>query len=41
MALDRGLIDWMAEALAPLGIVTHRRMMGGAALYLDGGTSTG
>ncbi|TCP34047.1 TfoX/Sxy family protein [Sphingomonas sp. BK235] len=36
MALDRGLIDWVAEALAPLGIVTHRRMMGGAALYLDG-----
>ena len=33
--LDRGLIDWVAEALAPLGAVTHRPMMGGAALYLD------
>ncbi|MFK3889735.1 TfoX/Sxy family protein [Sphingomonas sp. NPDC079357] len=36
MALDRGLIDWVAEALAADGSVTHRRMMGGATLYLDG-----
>lgn len=36
MSLDTGLIDWVAEALAPLGTVTHRRMMGGATLYLDG-----
>ncbi|MEH3045733.1 TfoX/Sxy family protein [Sphingomonas adhaesiva] len=36
MALDRGLIDWMAEVLAADGTVTHRRMMGGATLYLDG-----
>ena len=36
MTLDRGLIDWVAEAMAPLGEVTHRRMMGGATLYLDG-----
>lgn len=36
MALDTGLIDWVAEALAPIGTVTHRRMMGGATLYLDG-----
>ncbi|KTT75551.1 TfoX/Sxy family protein [Sphingomonas endophytica] len=36
MALDHGLIDWIAEALAAEGVVTHRRMMGGATLYLDG-----
>ncbi len=36
MTLDRGLIDWMAEALLADGVVTHRRMMGGATLYLDG-----
>jgi DNA transformation protein len=36
MALDQGLIDWIAEALAADGSVSHRRMMGGATLYLDG-----
>ncbi|QNA86212.1 TfoX/Sxy family protein [Sphingomonas sp. So64.6b] len=36
MALDTGLIDWVAEAMAPIGTVTMRRMMGGATLYLDG-----
>jgi DNA transformation protein len=36
MAIDQGLIDWVAEALAPLGTVTRRAMMGGATLYLDG-----
>ncbi len=36
MALDAGLIDWIEEALAPMGRVTMRRMMGGATLYLDG-----
>jgi DNA transformation protein and related proteins len=36
MAFDTGLIDWVAEALAPVGVVTHRRMMGGATLYCDG-----
>lgn len=36
MALDNGLIDWIAEVLAADGNVTHRRMMGGATLYLDG-----
>lgn len=36
MAFDQGLIDWVAEALAPVGAVTMRRMMGAAALYLDG-----
>jgi DNA transformation protein len=33
---DDGLIDWLGEALAPLGSLTHRRMMGGRTLYLDG-----
>ncbi|MBX9797654.1 TfoX/Sxy family protein [Sphingomonas sp.] len=36
MAFDAGLVGWVAEALAPLGDVSHRPMMGGAALYLDG-----
>lgn len=36
MAADPVLIDWVAEALEPIGTVTHRRMMGGATLYLDG-----
>lgn len=36
MAVDAGLLDWIGEALEPLGHVTMRRMMGGATLYLDG-----
>jgi len=36
MALDTALIDWVAEALEPVGTVTFRRMMGGATLYCDG-----
>lgn len=36
MTFDIGLIDWVADALAGDGIVTHRKMMGGATLYLDG-----
>lgn len=36
MVADRALIDWVAEALAPMGAVTHRAMMGGATLYCDG-----
>lgn len=36
MAVDAGLIEWIAEATTPLGTVTKRAMMGGATLYLDG-----
>lgn len=36
MAYDHGLVDWVAEAMAPLGVVTRRAMMGGATLYCDG-----
>ena len=36
MAFDQALVDWVAEAMEPLGSVTMRRMMGGATLYLDG-----
>ncbi|PZU58887.1 MAG: competence protein TfoX [Sphingobium sp.] len=36
MSVDQGLIDWVGEALEPMGRVTMRRMMGGATLYLDG-----
>ncbi len=36
MAFDIGLVEWVTEALEPVGKVTMRRMMGGATLYLDG-----
>jgi DNA transformation protein len=36
MSVDQGLVDWVAEALEPMGTVTMRKMMGGATLYLDG-----
>lgn len=36
MAFDMGLVDCAGEAMAPVGHVTHRRMMGGATLYCDG-----
>ena len=36
MAVDQGLIDWVTEAMEPLGAVTKRAMMGGATLYCDG-----
>lgn len=36
MALDMGLVAWVEEAMAPVGTVTWRRMMGGATLYCDG-----
>ncbi|MEP9402251.1 TfoX/Sxy family protein [Sphingomonas sp. VNH70] len=36
MSADDGLIEWVADGLAPMGTVTFRRMMGGATLYLDG-----
>jgi DNA transformation protein len=36
MAVDEGLIAWVAEATEPLGGLTKRAMMGGATLYLDG-----
>lgn len=36
MAIDEGLIDWVREALEPIGTVTMRKMMGGATLYCDG-----
>jgi len=36
VAADPGLIDWVAEAIEPLGPLTRRAMMGGATLYCDG-----
>ncbi len=36
MSVDTGLIEWVEEAMADIGHVTFRRMMGGATLYLDG-----
>jgi DNA transformation protein and related proteins len=36
MPLDHALIDWITEALEPVGVVTWRNMMGGATLYCDG-----
>lgn len=35
MTFDPGLVEWVEEALEPVGSVTFRRMMGGAVLYLD------
>ena len=36
MSFDEGLYAWVQEALEPLGVVTMRKMMGAATLYLDG-----
>jgi DNA transformation protein and related proteins len=36
MSVDTGLIEWVSEALEPLGSVTKRNMFGGVSLYLDG-----
>ena len=36
MAFDQGLVDWITEALEPVGTVSLRKMMGGAVLYCDG-----
>src|SRR5206468_12087226 len=36
MSFDEGLHAWVEEALAALGPVSLRKMMGGATLYLDG-----
>lgn len=36
MAFDEGLVEWVREALEPMGKVTLRKMMGGATLYCDG-----
>jgi DNA transformation protein len=36
MTVDRGLVDRVAEMVAPLGEPSSRRMMGGVTLYCDG-----
>jgi DNA transformation protein len=36
MAFDAGIVEWVTEALEPIGAVTMRRMMGAATLYCDG-----
>lgn len=36
MSIDEGLVEWVRDALEPVGPVTMRKMMGGATLYLDG-----
>lgn len=36
MAIDRALLEWVAEAMAPVGTISSRAMMGGATLYCDG-----
>lgn len=36
MAVDEGLYAWVQEAMESLGVVSMRRMMGGATLYLEG-----
>ena len=34
--IDQGLVDWITEALEPVGRITMRKMMGAATLYCDG-----
>ena len=36
MAVDAGLVAWIEQAMAMLGVVTARAMMGGRTLYCDG-----
>lgn len=36
MAYDANLVAWAEEALAPVGTVSMRKMMGACVLYLDG-----
>jgi DNA transformation protein len=36
MAIDQGLVNWVAEAMAPAGEVSARKMFGGAGLYCGG-----
>jgi DNA transformation protein and related proteins len=36
MAADQALIDWVAEAMAPVGEVSSKRLFGGASLYCQG-----
>jgi len=36
MAVDAGLIEWVREALEPMGSITTRPMMGGVTFYCDG-----
>jgi len=36
MAIDIGLVEWVQEAMAPVGDFTMRKMMVGATLYCDG-----
>ncbi len=36
MAVDEGLVAWVEEAMAPIGTVTRRAMMGSATLYCGG-----
>ncbi|MBU6267707.1 MAG: TfoX/Sxy family protein [Sphingomonadales bacterium] len=36
MSADAGLIEWVAEAMAPIGELRSRAMMGGATLYCGG-----
>lgn len=36
MAVDDGLIEWVKEAMEPMGSITTRAMMGGRTFYCDG-----
>ena len=36
MAINEGLVAWVEEAMAPIGRVSRRAMMGGATPYCDG-----
>ncbi len=36
MAVSKGFLDGIADMLHPLGVISVRKMFGGAALYCDG-----
>lgn len=36
MAIDEGLVDWVIEAMEPVGTITRNRLFGGVAIYCDG-----
>jgi DNA transformation protein len=36
MPVDEGLVEWVREALEPLGTVTSKRLFGGASLHFEG-----
>jgi len=36
MAVDEGLVEWIREAMEPIGPITRKRLFSGASLYFEG-----